>query len=940
MANKRLDPVSYRRFEVDPLLPEGLLAVPRDGGDLERRVAQGMARLADQFNDRADREAERAGELAGRRAALEGRPEPGAVTGGETTGGISASGSASAGTGIVATASGSGVDLAKSILRKEEGFRDTPYFDVNAHRVGYGSDTTVRADGRVVRVTPGLTVTRDDAERDLDHRLSNVEGARVREQLGETWARLPANIQGALLSVGYNYGSLPAAVVSAVRSGGVEAIASAVSGLDSNPERRQREAAIIRGGAPAAGDNEPSYARIPAASVAPIKVTPVGEPATFTRGRAGTFRPTGRDTIYGRAYDVAGTRTYLEELDLTMRQDQANVYETYKNDPAMLEKALGELETAHMRESVFEEIAPEYSAAFRKNSFVLVERAKREKEERDRAEARVSFLDRVGEYETRKSQAMAGYDPSNPETASALADVQASIDAHYDSAVARQILTPAEAERAKRESRSDMTVGFYVKQAASRRPEEIAALRKRMEADFAAGKLAEVTGEDWDKINSGLVAMEKARITQDAQADRALSLRGDELAKKIAAGQPVTPEEIARFQLDAGTAPKGAQIVQSTLARMRVSDAIRKLPIGEVEKQLPSLLKGPDGSTRPDDLEHARKAIANHKKELEADPLGVAERFGVIKPVEPLPIGAGVTVDAAESAFAARIASADSVAEHFGVRPRYFRPEEIRQVNQMIVDDPDAAASFAAGVVSSAGSKAPAVLREFGDKAPGMDQAGTLMVLGGNPDAARDLLAGYGKTAEGKAYPEYPANKRQPVSRDVFGEAMVFDQGMARKLEAGATSIARKRLYDAGIDPKSDDAKPIYRQALSEAAGATFVSGVQFGGFAAFDPGWRWSPQQVVVPVNVRADRFVDVVGALTDADLGGVSGGNGKAWRASDFQNAMPVRVNGGHVFALDDPASGSPQFIADASGKPIVLDFEGELGARLKSRVPEAFR
>ena len=940
MANKRLDPVSYRRFEVDPLLPEGLLAVARDNGDFERRVAQGMARLADQFNDRADQEAQRAGARAGRAAAFEGRPQAGALAGGETTGAISASGSTEAPSGIVTTASGSGVDIAKAILRDEEGFRPNPYYDVNAHRIGYGSDTTVRADGRVVRVTPGITASRDDAERDLDYRLSSVEGAQVRRQLGDLWERLPSNVQGALLSVGYNHGSLPKSVVTAA-AGGVGAIADAVSALPSNPERRGREAAIIRGGAPAASaSDEPSYARIPATSVAPIKVTPVGEPETFARGQAGTFRPTGRDTIYGRAYDVAGTRTYLEELDLTMRQDQANVYEAYKDDPVKLEQALGELETAHMRESVFEEIAPEYSAAFRKGAFALVERSRREKEERDRAEARVSFLDRVGEYETRKSQAMAGYDPAKPETASALSDVQASIDAHYDSAVARKILTPAEADRAKRESRSEMTVGFYVKQAASRRPEEIAALRNQMQADFAAGNLTDVTGEDWDKINSGLVALEKARITQDAQADRALSLRGNELAKKVAAGEPVTPDELARFQLDAGTAPKGAQIVQSTVARMRVSDAIRKLPIGEVEKKLPSLLKGADGSTRPDDIEFARKAIARHKKELETDPLGVAERFGVIQAVEPLPIGAGVSVDAAESAFAARIASADVVAEHFGVRPRYFRPEEIRQVNQMIADDPEAAASFAAGVVSSAGPKAAAVLGEFGDKAPGMDQAGTIMVLGGNTDAARDLLAGYGRTAEGKAYPEYPANKRQPVSRDIFGGAMVFDQGMARKLEAGATAIARKRLYDAGIDPKSDDAKPIYRQALSEAAGATFVSGVQFGGFAAFDPGWRWSPQQVVVPVNVRADRFEDVVGALTDADLGGVSGGNGKTWRASDFQNAMPVRVNGGHVFALDDPTSGSPQFIADANGKPIVLDFEGELGAKLKARVPEAFR
>jgi GH24 family phage-related lysozyme (muramidase) len=943
MANKRLDPVSYRQFRTEPLLAEGLLAVARDGGDLERRVAVGLARMADTFGETADRQAARAGTLAGARDAAAGAPGAATVTGGETIGSVSATGSAGAGIRIE-PGQGGGIDLAKGLLRHEEGFREAPYWDVTAHRVGYGSDTTVTQDGKVMRVTPGLRVTREDAERDLTHRLTSVEGAKVRSQVGSVWEKLPANVQAALYSVGYNYGSLPGNVAQVARTGDLSALASAVSGLGSNPDRRKREAAFMLNGAarpaPVADDGQPSYSKIPAASVAPISVTPIVTPVQVTPGKGGTFRPSGVDTIRGRAYDVAGTRTYLEELDLTMRTDQAAVYDAYKDDPVQLEKALGELETAHMRESVFEEIAPDYSRAFRGNSLTLVRQAKAEREKIVKAEERVGFLNRVGEYEDKKAQTLAGLDPRDPDAGAALSGIQGSIDAHYDSAVARNILTPGEAELAKRQSRSEGMVGFYVKQATSLRPEEIGAMHAEMRKDFAAGTLEGVTGADWEKIDEGLAAAQKARRTQDTQANLSLTTRGNDLAKRIASGQPVSAEELARFQLDAGTAPKGTQIVQSTLARMRVSDAIRKLPIGDVEKQLPKLLAADDGSARPEDIDFARKTIEKHKKELAADPLGVAERFGVLPITDTLPIGQDVSVDQAESAFAARMASADTAAEHFGVPPKYFRPEEKAQIKALMETDPNAALSIAAGVVSSAGPKATKILAELGTDAPGMEQAGTIMVLGGDTAAAHDLLAGYGKTPDGKAYPEMPIAKQRPVAADVVGSALVFDQANGRKFEAGAGAIARKRLYDAGIDPKSSEARPIYQRALNEAAGATFAGEVQYGGFAGYDPGFRWSERQVVVPGNVRADRFIDVVGSLTDADLGGAAGKNGKAWRAQDFQNAMPVRVDGGHVFALGDPTTGSPMFISDASGKPIVLDFEGELGKKLSARVPEAFR
>lgn len=142
---------------------------------------------------------------------------------------------------------------AASVLRKFEGFRSDPYWDVNALRTGYGSDTFTDPTGGVHRVTAGTRVTRQDAERDLARRAQQHADVAARQVGPDVWASLPPNISAALTSVAYNYGSLPTSVAEAVKSGDAGTIARAVAGLAShnggvNAKRRIEEANIISGG--------------------------------------------------------------------------------------------------------------------------------------------------------------------------------------------------------------------------------------------------------------------------------------------------------------------------------------------------------------------------------------------------------------------------------------------------------------------------------------------------------------------------------------------------------------------------------------------------------------------------------------------------------------------------------------------------------------------
>ena len=147
-----------------------------------------------------------------------------------------------------APAAAAPADLASNLLRRFEGFRETPYYDVNAYRTGYGSDTITQADGKVIKVQPGMQITKEDAERDLSRRLNTEFIPKATMQVGaENWTALPAPAQAALASVAYNYGSLPSSVVAAVKTGDVNAIADAVQSLKDSPGRRAQEAAVIRG---------------------------------------------------------------------------------------------------------------------------------------------------------------------------------------------------------------------------------------------------------------------------------------------------------------------------------------------------------------------------------------------------------------------------------------------------------------------------------------------------------------------------------------------------------------------------------------------------------------------------------------------------------------------------------------------------------------------
>ncbi len=141
------------------------------------------------------------------------------------------------------------------VIKGYEGFSAKPYWDVNALRAGYGSDTVTLDDGSVRKVTDGITVTLAGATRDLERRIADFQKG-IEGKIGaDTFRSMDEGQQAALTSIAYNYGSLPDRIVAAIKSGDAGTVYSAIKGLGSdnggiNRDRRNGEAEMYLKGAP------------------------------------------------------------------------------------------------------------------------------------------------------------------------------------------------------------------------------------------------------------------------------------------------------------------------------------------------------------------------------------------------------------------------------------------------------------------------------------------------------------------------------------------------------------------------------------------------------------------------------------------------------------------------------------------------------------------
>ncbi len=867
--NKRPEAVGYRKFEADHAMQDGLLAVYRQGGDQYQALASRFFQMAGRFRARAETEAFEQGELAGQQAALDGAPDLDA--------------------------------------------NDPAAGDLPAHARAFlnavaGGESGGRYD---IRYTPEGGATFDDLtrhpaifERRKDGRLSSAAG---RYQFtATTWDSLgggdfsPANQDRQAWKL-------------------AQRDYRQITGRDLDADLQTQGLTLrivdtLKGTWEAWGSDQQSHVD--------------AYNASLKRYNSGGFRPTGKTTPYGRAYDEAGTRTYLQMLDAEVRSTAAQAFELYRDDPDQLEEVYTALNREQLRDHVFPEIAAAYGVTFKNVTESYLAQARRNREARAMEAERAGFIEATDELETRQQQQIEALDPAAENTADQISAHQAAIDAHYDRAVANGVISADKAAAAKIDSKRGAALRFYQRQAELTDAGGVQEMRAAMQADFADGGIEGLDADGWQTLDATLASLQSKKLSEEAALRAEFRKRGDDMATRLMLGFDIPQAEYGRLIADGEATAVGRQETAETQRKIGLARVIRDLPIDGAEKNLREARERIGRNASEADirvLAFGDTMLADKKAALAADPVSYAERNGVIAPTGALTDAA--TADEMAAQLSRRISAAEIAADHYGARPRFLKAGEAKALAAAVKANPESGASIAGAIVSGAGERVEEVLAEFGQDGTIILDAGAILAAGGSARAAEDVIAG--ETGDAKAKLKAAAERQR--FREIVDHALQARPDDNRRIRRAANAIAAKRLTDEGIDPESAEAAEIFDQALHEAAGGTFHQGVQFGGFADYNTGW-FSTERVLVPPSIRADLFDDVVRAVRDEDLtikpeGGVGVLEGKT----------PMRIGGGYVFYTGE--HDEPEFVADETGKLFVLDVES-LMPKLSLRVPTSWR
>lgn len=551
MANLRREPVSYRPFRAQPMLADGLLPVQRPGGEMLEKVSAAFFRMADDAGriaaaqrQKRDQERDRQGRRDVRRDVLANRPQ--SELSGDGSGRASPGGPASRARGgrfsqdvnaaIDQASARHGVDRAAlyRIAQMESGGNPR----AKNPRSSAGGlfqfiDSTASQYGLTDRFDPAQAA-------DAGARLMRDNAAHLRRTLG----RDPTAGE---LYLAHQQGA-----------GGAEKLLR-------NPNRPASEvvgadAVRLNGGRP--GMTAGEFAQLWVRRAEEGYVLPP-EPAdrsadtmtiaTEGGGRrpvlsGGTWRPSGEDTVYGRAYDEEGAKLYLQMLDLNIRKTTGQVYELYKDDPDKMAEVMAALKAAELRDNVFEEIAPEFELAFEEHSQRYLQQGLRNAEDKARDERLGALENRTTELRTEIGRSLEALDPEDESTAAALESAERSLSDHYDTAVAEGLISRSDAEAAKRSSRRGTATRFYMRQAEPLDADGVKELHERMRGDFASGKLAGLDDDGWIALRGELTTLENRKRSAEAaaagkltaeeriEAARIESLIGDDVASVATTG--------------------------------------------------------------------------------------------------------------------------------------------------------------------------------------------------------------------------------------------------------------------------------------------------------------------------------------------------------------------------------------------------------------------
>lgn len=927
MANRSpRNPGQLARFDMSGAISPDAPAYAVNTGQAAEALAAVASTLSTRLGQMADRAAKREGELAG--LSYVQQNYSGWESGQSYLQQKAVLGQASGNAGT-----GPWHEQAKALLRKEEGFRDIPYWDVNAHRVGYGSDTTVTADGKVIRVAKGMRISREDAERDLDYRITQREGRKAQQQLGEAWTGLPNQAKAGLVSVAYNYGSLPKDVVRAAKTGDLGAIAHAVGALPANKDRRAREAAIIVGRGSVAVDTVATSATTEKTSSEKTKtadIAPVLSKEPLALRRDGTIR--------GEAFDDAATSAWSWRMQEAVSGELFAAQLEHQDDPQGFAAATAEIRAKYSADLPDPKLREMFDETFAKNvrAYGMNIAARQEARLRQEQEAAFSAGLAARSVDIERQAQVLG---ANPDGDAIIGDQIATMHRSIDGAVQQGIISPAQAELEK--ERISKTAAFGRVQGvfeALPSPEAKEHFALELLEDWRAGKgpmaklpFSEVKARSDVLYNEARALINRRTAANKGEAARLDTLIKDDVASLAASGKGLDPAE-SGLTVDRVREIGGEEAVQ---AWQQQQDHARKLysatngmevqSAADIAERLKVMRPDPGKPGYVDDLavfEAAQKRAQDVLKERETDPLGQAARGGALElsTIDP------TSDEALTGSLQARRTQRDQVAGLYQQPVPYFRPGEKELLSSALMRQPEMLPAFSQTVSKVFGKDAPAVLAELSEEAPVIAHAAGLSFSTGDTSVASDIASTLAMKREKAFTAKMPSlgDMSNFAARQVGGA--LFADGRTQGAMVQTAAILFEQMANLqGFDPtdiktEGSVAQMAFSRALDRAAGGRTIGGVSYGGLGDVNGG------RIVVPSDMPKDRPQQLLWNLTDEQLSQlppIHTSNGFPVPVSKIRDAQLVSAGDGlYRVALGDALGDDPQYLANADGDYWLLD------------------
>ncbi len=459
-------------------------------------------------------------------------------------------------------------------------------------------------------------------------------------------------------------------------------------------------------------------------------------------------------------------------------------------------------------------------------------------------------------------------------------------------------------------------------------------------ADTYAGPYRHLTAEDRIRLATAArtaLAQEAAEIRQDVTAFEGIAEKG--FAPKP--GQLDALRQRVETGADADTRQNFAQAEHI----MGWQDVARKATPAELDnfvRQETERLR--EGGATPFDVKRlgmAQTLLTNMRQELKSDPLGWADRIGMVK-VQPVDFS---TPENATASLGLRIKQADAVSQRYGVEPKYLRDDERQVLTSAIEAGGDSALDAAGKVAASAGKKAPAILAEVSKNSPTAAVIGGLVSETGMTSAARDA-------ADGLALRREPGFQSVAPSRDKMRVSATAELGASlSKMPAVETAVidTTNAIYEVRARKMqlAEFNPVVWQQALREVTGERKIGDKTYGGIVENDlSSWR-SEQKIILPPFVAQDTWREVIDSIQQSDLDATglsrpAGVNGNSVSLNRLKNATLVQKgNGRYAFSLGDPDTpGKEQWVMrqDAPDQQFEIDLY-RLRPRLERRRPDLF-